>query len=62
MVDAADVETVLDEAGVNNPHVREFVAFWAGLTAPERIEVVSSADDPRLIREALDAGELLPAG
>ena len=58
----ADVEKVLDEAGLTNPHVREYVGHWAELTGAERIEVVSAADDARLIQEALDAGELLPAG
>ena len=58
----ADVESVLDEAGLTNPHVREYVRYWAGVTGAERIEVVSAADDARLIQESLDAGELLPAG
>src|SRR5690606_28652936 len=31
-------------------------------TTPDRIEVVSAADDARLIQESLDAGELDPAG
>ncbi len=44
------------------PHVREYVAHWANITGAERIEVVSAADDARLIQESLDAGELLPAG
>ena len=57
-----DVERTLDEAGLTNPHVREYVAHWANITGAERIEVVSAADDARLIQEALDAGELLPAG
>src|SRR4051794_3139804 len=57
-----DVESVLDEAGLKNPRVREYVAHWAGVTGAERVEVVSAADDARLVQEALDAGELLPAG
>src|SRR5688500_20081974 len=57
-----DVRTVLDEAGLGNPHVQDYVAYWADLTGAERIEVVSAADDARLVQEALDAGELLPAG
>ncbi|WP_279235783.1 phosphoenolpyruvate carboxykinase (GTP) [Nocardioides sp. SR21] len=57
-----DVQSVLDEAGVTNSQVREYVAHWAAITEPERIEVVSAADDARLVQEALDAGELLPAG
>lgn len=58
----ADVEAALDAAGLRNPKVREFVAEYAELTGVERIEVVSAADDARLIQEALDAGELQPAG
>ena len=58
----ADVQSVLDAAGLTNPHVREYVEYWAELTGAERVEVVSAADDARLVQEALDAGELLPAG
>src|SRR5690242_4834034 len=58
----ADVEKALDEAGLKNPHVREYVRYYADLTGADRIEVVSAADDSRLIQEALDAGELEPAG
>lgn len=58
----ADVEAALDAAGLENPKVREFVAEYAELTGAERIEVVGAADDARLIQEALDAGELHPAG
>ncbi len=58
----ADVEKALDDAGVHNPHVREYVAHWAALTGAERVEVVDAADDARLVKEALEAGELLPAG
>ncbi|MFC4783929.1 phosphoenolpyruvate carboxykinase (GTP) [Nocardioides sp. MAHUQ-72] len=57
-----DVAAVLDEAGLTNPRVREYVEYWAELTGAARIEVVSAADDARLVREALEAGELLPAG
>jgi Phosphoenolpyruvate carboxykinase N-terminal domain len=38
------------------------VRFWAEHTGAERVEVVSASDDARLIREALEAGEILPAG
>ncbi len=57
-----DVEKVLDEAGLKNPHVREYVIRWAKHTGAERVEVVSAADDARLIQESLDAGEIFPAG
>ena len=58
----ADVDKVLDEAGLKNPQVREYVRHWAELTGAERVEVVSAADDARLIQESLNAEELLPAG
>jgi len=55
-----DVDRVLDEAGLKNEHVREYVAYWAGVTTPDRIEVVSASDDARLLQESIEAGELLP--
>jgi len=58
----ADIEAVLDGAGLKNRHVRAYVQHWARLTGAERVEVVGAADDSRLIRESLEAGELLPAG
>ncbi|HET8960003.1 phosphoenolpyruvate carboxykinase domain-containing protein, partial [Nocardioides sp.] len=58
----ADVDRVLDSAGVTNPRVREYVRHWADLTGAERVEVVDAADDARLVEESLAAGELLPAG
>jgi len=57
-----DVEAVLDDAGIKNEQVRDYVARWAEITQPDRIEVVSAEDDGRLIEEALADGELLPAG
>ena len=56
------VDAVLDAAGLQNSHVREYVRHWFELTGAERLEVVNASDDERLIREALEAGELLPAG
>ncbi|MGJ9412971.1 phosphoenolpyruvate carboxykinase (GTP) [Aeromicrobium sp. CF4.19] len=58
----SDVAAALDAAGVTNPHVREYVEHWAGVTGAERVEVVNASDDPRLVAESLEAGELLPAG
>ena len=58
----ADVDAALDAAGLTNQKVREYVRYYADLTGAERIEVVTAADDARLIQEALDAGELEPAG
>ncbi|HET8616443.1 MAG TPA: phosphoenolpyruvate carboxykinase domain-containing protein, partial [Actinomycetales bacterium] len=57
-----DVAKALEEGGLTNPHVREYVEYWAGVTGAARIEVVSAADDARLVEEALAAGELQPAG
>jgi phosphoenolpyruvate carboxykinase (GTP) len=56
------IDEVLDEAGLKNGHVRDYVRHWAELTGAERIEVVNASDDARLLREAVDAGELQPAG
>jgi len=58
----ADVEAALDAAGLSNPAVRDYVRYYADLTGADRVEVVTEADDARLVQEALDAGELLPAG
>lgn len=58
----SDIDAVLDEAGLRSGAVRDYVKHWAELTGAARVEVVSAADDDRLIQEALDAGELLPAG
>lgn len=35
---------------------------WAEITNPEKIELVSAADDARLLEEAIAAGEMLSAG
>jgi phosphoenolpyruvate carboxykinase (GTP) len=48
-----DVENVLDQAGLTNVDVREYVKEWAAITGASRIEVVSAADDARLIAAAL---------
>jgi phosphoenolpyruvate carboxykinase (GTP) len=60
--DLGDLESSLDDAGLKNPCVREYVRHWAQLTGAERVEVVGAADDPRLISESLAAGEIVPAG
>jgi phosphoenolpyruvate carboxykinase (GTP) len=57
-----NVDAVLDDAGLRNPHVREYVRYWAGVTGAARIEVVSASDDARLINEALAEEEIEPAG
>ncbi|HEV3381055.1 MAG TPA: phosphoenolpyruvate carboxykinase (GTP) [Trebonia sp.] len=58
----ADVDAILEKAQLKNEKVREYVRYWADITGPADIEVVSAADDARLIAEALDAGEILTAG
>ncbi len=58
----ADLEKSLDDAGLTNESVREYVRHWADFLGAERIEVVSASDDARLVREALEAGEIEPAG
>ena len=53
----------MDQAGVRRKRARARVRAWVfRLTGAERIEVVDASDDARLMREALDAGELAPAG
>jgi phosphoenolpyruvate carboxykinase (GTP) len=58
----SDLEASLDNAGLKNPSVREYVRHWAELTGAARIEVIGAADDARLISESLAAGEIVPAG
>ncbi|MGO2748027.1 MAG: phosphoenolpyruvate carboxykinase (GTP), partial [Microbacterium sp.] len=58
----ADESRIPIPAEIDNESIRAFVEEWAEVTDPERIELVSAADDARLIGEALAAGELLPAG
>ena len=58
----SDLTATLDEAGLTNPAVRDFIEHWAEVTGASRVEVVGAADDPRLVRESLAAGEIVPAG
>ena len=58
----SDFELPAVPAELRAPHVRAFVAEWAAITEPARIEVVGAADDERLLAEALADGSLLPAG
>lgn len=60
--DMDSVDKMLAEAGLDSPAVREYVRHWAALTGAARVEVVSAADDSRLLSEALESGELLPVG
>ena len=56
------IDAVLDEAGLTNDAVRSYVKHWAQHTGAERVEVINASDDARLLAEALEAGEILPAG
>jgi phosphoenolpyruvate carboxykinase (GTP) len=58
----ADLEATLDDAGLKNPSVREYVRSWAEITGASRVEVIGARDDARLISESLAAGEIFPAG
>ncbi|KAA8721304.1 phosphoenolpyruvate carboxykinase (GTP) [Corynebacterium spheniscorum] len=57
-----EVSKILTEGGLTNPAVAEFVAQWAEILRPERIEVIDASDDERLVQEALAADEIQPAG
>ncbi|GAB3580461.1 phosphoenolpyruvate carboxykinase (GTP) [Calidifontibacter terrae] len=57
-----DVAAAMKAGGLTNPHVKDYVEHWAQITGAERVEVVSAADDARLLAEAVEAGELEPAG
>jgi len=59
-MDSFEVDKVLDGAGLTNTHVRDFVKHWLAHTGAMRLEVVSAADDERLIQEALASGEIVP--
>lgn len=53
-------EQILDEAGIHNSYVREYVQTWAQITQPAKIEVINAEDDDRLLAESLAEGEILP--
>ncbi len=57
-----DVAKALEEAGLTSAAVRAYVQQWAEHTGAARVEVVNAADDDRLIKESIVAGEILPAG
>lgn len=58
----AAVDGLLVTGVLGTPAIRGFIEEWAVVTSPARIEVIDAGDDDRLLREALAAGELLPAG
>jgi len=49
-------------AGIDNPHVREFVDTWAEALSPAAIEVITPDSEEELVAQGLAAEELLPAG
>ena len=53
---------ILTEGGITNPKVHEFVEEWAAITTPAKVEVISAADDDRLLADALADGEIFDAG
>lgn len=52
----------MDAVGLENQAVRDFVQEWAEHTGAARVEVVGRDDEERLVKEALEAGEIHPAG
>ena len=56
----AAVDQAMDAAGLTNPHVREYVNYWAELTGAERVEVPVPERVP--VIEAIGAGDAFAAG
>src|SRR3972149_6050580 len=54
------IDRALDVGGLRNDAARAFIRQWAAHTQPAAVEVVSAADDARLVAEALAAGEFAP--
>lgn len=57
-----NISEILAAAGLHNEAVARYVEHWAGITQPDKIEVISAKDDDRLIAEGLASGEIAPAG
>ncbi|MDR6940100.1 phosphoenolpyruvate carboxykinase (GTP) [Arcanobacterium hippocoleae] len=57
-----NISQILSDAGLHNEAVVRYVSYWAEITEPAKIEVVSAKDDDRLIAEGLASGEIAPAG
>jgi phosphoenolpyruvate carboxykinase (GTP) len=58
----SDIDAACRAANLTNDAVKEFIRHWAAHTGVSKVEIVSAGDDERLIREALAAGEIAPAG
>jgi phosphoenolpyruvate carboxykinase (GTP) len=54
----SEVQARLSAAGVTNRAVWDFVQQWVAHLEPAAVEVVTTSDDARLLREGLDSGEL----
>lgn len=56
----SEIDRALEASSLRNPRARAFVQEWAEHIGAGHLEVISAADDARLTREALAAGEVLP--
>ncbi len=56
----SEIDRALEASSLRNPRARAFVQEWAEHIGAGRLEVISAADDARLTREALAAGEVVP--
>ena len=54
----SEVEARLKTSGVTNDAVRDFVRQWVAHLQPARLEIVTAADDARLLQEGLAEGEI----
>jgi phosphoenolpyruvate carboxykinase (GTP) len=56
----SEIDRALETSSLRNPRARAFVQEWAEHIGAGHLEVISAADDARLTREALAAGEVVP--
>lgn len=50
----------LSHAGLTNDAALRFIREWANHVGAAQVQVIDAGDDERLMREALEAGEVLP--
>ena len=50
----------LSHAGLTNDAALRFISEWANHVGAAQVQVIDAGDDARLMREALEAGEVLP--
>ena len=55
-----DPKVPVSAAGLTSEPALRFISEWAELVGAADVQVIEAADDARLMREALDAGEVLP--